>query len=233
MPPTRGASGWMKSARRWRISSPCSATLVSISPVAIGVSSERGQRGVALGVVGVERLLDPRQVRAARRRGTMRCAVARSHCWLASTISGHASPTMLAHRLARAAGRASRSGWPTLILMPPMPRSSESLDVLQHLVERRATGSRPRCCSSRTESRCAPSSLASGRPARLAFRSHSATSNARDRLRRQPAAAHRARRPSTSLSTARAMSFGSSPIRFGAISLACAYRPGPPARLRS
>ena len=39
MPPTRGASGWMKSTLRWRINSQCSATLVSISPLAMGVSS--------------------------------------------------------------------------------------------------------------------------------------------------------------------------------------------------
>ena len=39
MPPTRGASGWMKSTALCLISAQCSATLVSISPVAIGVSS--------------------------------------------------------------------------------------------------------------------------------------------------------------------------------------------------
>ena len=39
MPPTRGASGWMMSTARPSISSRCSRTLASISPVAMGVSS--------------------------------------------------------------------------------------------------------------------------------------------------------------------------------------------------
>jgi galactarate dehydratase len=54
----------------------------------------RGQRGVAFVVVGVQRLLDPHQVEVSNTRH-MRCAVGRSHCWLASTISGAASPRCL------------------------------------------------------------------------------------------------------------------------------------------
>ena len=38
MPPTRGASGWMMSAARASMRRTCSATLESISPVAMGVS---------------------------------------------------------------------------------------------------------------------------------------------------------------------------------------------------
>ena len=67
MPPTAGASGWRMSTAPAAISSQCSATLVSISPVAIGVSSDRASCGVALGVVGVQRLLDPDQVELLQR----------------------------------------------------------------------------------------------------------------------------------------------------------------------
>jgi hypothetical protein len=39
IPPTRAASGWMKATERRSMSRRCSAVLVSISPVAIAVSS--------------------------------------------------------------------------------------------------------------------------------------------------------------------------------------------------
>ena len=82
----------------------------------------------------------------------------------------------------------------------------------------------------RTESRCAPISFASGRSARFALRSHSATSSAASAWVASPerptdAPAH------SSLSYRRGMSEGSSPIKRPATSFAWAYWAGPPARL--
>ena len=72
--------------------------------------------------------------------------------------------------------------------------------------------------------------MASGSPARLAFRSHSATSKAAiawvaSPLRPTEAPAQH------SLTHSLPMSLGSSPISTSAISLAWANWPGPPARL--
>ena len=61
MPPMRGASGWMMSTAVLD-QAMCSATLDSISPVAIGGVQDLGQLRVAFGVVGVQRFFDPDQV---------------------------------------------------------------------------------------------------------------------------------------------------------------------------
>ena len=50
----------------------------------------------------------------------MRIAAGRSHCWFASTMSGKVSPRCLRTAATRFRSSAA-SGWPTLILMPPMP----------------------------------------------------------------------------------------------------------------
>ena len=66
MPPTRGASGWMMSA------APVSDQLAVLGDAGQHLAGgdrgvERGgQRGVALGVVRVERLLDPDQVELSK-----------------------------------------------------------------------------------------------------------------------------------------------------------------------
>ena len=136
MPPTRGASGIRKSAARWRIRSQCSAALVSISPVAMGVSNCGRQRGVAFVVVGVQRLLDPDQVEVLERRGT--CA-ARS----GGPTAGWRRPSAARRRPGACAPprtrrmSSARSGWPTLSLMPPMPRSTRGRGVDQQLLQRR------------------------------------------------------------------------------------------------
>ena len=134
MPPMRGASGWMMSTAPASISRTCSATLASISPVAIGVSRLRASCGVALGVVGVQRLLDPDQVELLED-AAHPLAVARSHCWLASTISGTSSPRCSRTAVTRA--RSSfQSGWPTLSLMPPMPCVQRAGGVVHDLLDR-------------------------------------------------------------------------------------------------
>ena len=80
--------------------------------------------GVSDSVPCVQRLLDPDRWYASSSRHIRR-ARARSHCWLASTISG-VSP-----RCTRIAATRSRSifqsGCPTLILMPPIPDSNEAV----------------------------------------------------------------------------------------------------------
>ncbi len=214
MPPTRGASGWMKSALRWRISSPVLGHAGQHLAGGDRRVEHRRQRGVALGVVGVERLLDPGQVERLDQL-PKRCAVTRSHCWLASTIMARAPIDQLVHRAARARRSIIGSGWPTLILMPPMPRSSRACDVLQHLARSASTGSRPRCCST------APSRGArrAAWPA-AARRAWPSGPTARCR-RRAIACVARPLRPTDapaqhSLSHSRAMSFGSSPIRLSA-----------------
>ena len=102
----------------------CSATEVSISPVAIGVSNVARQVGVADGshasrgssIQTRSNCSSSRHIRRAR---------ARSHCWLASTMKG---PSPRCSRSAATRRRSSRqSGWPTLILMPPMPDSREAV----------------------------------------------------------------------------------------------------------
>ena len=50
----------------------------------------------------------------------------RSHCWLASTMSGTSSPICSRTALKRCTS-ILLSGWPTLILMPPMPSASDWL----------------------------------------------------------------------------------------------------------
>ena len=82
---------------RWRISSPCSAALVSISPVAMGVSKVCGRQvGVADVVPRVERLLDPDQVELLELAAHPAGAGGRSHCWLASTMKGKSVAEVLA-----------------------------------------------------------------------------------------------------------------------------------------
>ena len=73
-------------------------------------------------------------------------------------------------------------------------------------------------------------SLASGRPARRAFMSQSARSKGEIACTAMPLRPIEAPAQS-SLSKIFWMSFGSSPMRLGAISFAWAYMPGPPARL--
>ena len=129
----------------------------------------RGERGVAFVVVGVERLLDPDEVELledaahALRGRAVPLLVGVDH-------QRHVVAEVLAHRLdaldvERAVGLADLE----------LDAADAALDrgrrVHQQLVRAACAGSRPRCCSRRTESRYAPSSLASDRPARLAFRS--------------------------------------------------------------
>ena len=134
MPPTRGASGWMKSTLRWRISSQCSATLVSISPVAIGVSSIAAKRGMAFGVVGVQRLLDPREVQRldqlaeALRGDAVPLLVGVDH-------QVHAAVDQLVHGL-HALQVDHRVGLADLDLDAADAALEQALDVAQHLVDR-------------------------------------------------------------------------------------------------
>ena len=79
IPPTRGASGWMKSAAPAQIMRSCSATLVSISPVATGVSSAAAS--AACPSASCASSGSSIQVRSyASKIRPMRSAVARVHC---------------------------------------------------------------------------------------------------------------------------------------------------------
>ncbi len=102
----------------------CSATEVSISPVAIGVSNScdrsawptasHASRGSSIQIRSC--CSSSRHIRRAR---------ARSHCWLASTMNG---PSPRCSRIAATRSRSRRqSGWPTLILMPAMPASRDAV----------------------------------------------------------------------------------------------------------
>ena len=135
MPPMRGASGWMMSAAPASIRRTCSATLASISPVAIGVSSAAGQVGVALGVVRVQRLLDPDQAELLEDPPHPHARSARSHCWLASTISGTSSS-----RCSRTAVTRARSMRAVRLADLELDAADAGLQrrggVLQHLLDR-------------------------------------------------------------------------------------------------
>lgn len=83
------------------------------------------QRGAAF--VGIQRLLDPRGGLARRTAHALRRG--RLHCWLASTHQRHA---VAAHLHANVS---LPSGWPTLGLMPPVPRHTRRSQQLSGVVD--------------------------------------------------------------------------------------------------
>ena len=189
MPPTRGASGWTKSApprddqlararRRWSASRRSRSACRASRRAARGPRSRRHRAAPRSRPGGTP-----------RRRRHMRCAVGRSHCWLASTISGTPSPRALRTASTRRRS-APMSGCPTLILMPPMPAARDARRRSPALARSASTGSRPRCCSSRPSRDARRAAWrAAGRRAGLEVPQRDV--ERRDRLRRQAAAPHR------------------------------------------
>ena len=123
-------------ARRARISSPCSATLVSISPVAIGVSSAAASAAWPSRVVGVERLLDPDQVELLQRpadaqRGRPVPLLVGVH------HERHAVAQVLAHRARPARRSIARVRLADLDLDAADAAVERRRGVLQHLLDRR------------------------------------------------------------------------------------------------
>ncbi len=120
MPPIRAASGWITSSapasrkRRWSLEAD------SISPLAMGVSS--CARSAACPSTSYASSGSSIQTRSnSSRRRPIRRAAARSHCWLASTMSGTSGPSALRSCFTRATSALGSP--PTLSLMPPIPRA--------------------------------------------------------------------------------------------------------------
>ncbi|MNN36862.1 hypothetical protein D3C81_1507760 [compost metagenome] len=105
------------------ISWACSLKLVSISPVAMAVSSDAARAAwPSTSALSSGSSIQVRSNCSSLRQ--KRWAVTRSHCWLASTISGKPSPSCSRTACTRLKSMLV-SGWPTLILMPPIPLPRE------------------------------------------------------------------------------------------------------------